>query len=88
MAETVTLELPDDVVHRARETARRTGRRMEDVMADWIGRAAANDEVELLVPGATYPIYTPYGNDVAAEELRHALASSEPADHRADQHRQ
>jgi len=39
MAEAITLELPDEVAHRAREAARRTGRQMEDVLTDWISRA-------------------------------------------------
>jgi hypothetical protein len=48
MAETVTLELSDDVARRAREAARRTGRRLDDLLTDWIGRAAASEETTLL----------------------------------------
>ena len=85
MAQTVTLELSDDVARRAREAARRTGRRLEDVLAEWIGRAAASEETMLLMPDSAYPIYTPYGNEAAAQELLDALTSSEAAGRTSDQ---
>ncbi len=73
MAEAITLELPDEIAHRAREAARRTGRQMEDVLTDWISRGAVSDDTTLLIPGATYPIYTPHGNEAAAQGLLDAL---------------
>lgn len=73
MAEAITLELPDEVARRAREAARRTGRQIEDVLTDWISRGAVSDDTTLLVPGAAYPIYTPYGNEAAAQGLLDAL---------------
>ena len=85
MAETITLELSDDVLRHARETARRTGRQLEDVLTDWITRAAAGEETTLLIPGAAYPIYTPYGNEAAAQGLLDALTSSEAAGRTPDQ---
>ena len=85
MPETVTLELSDDVARRARETAHRTGRRLEDVLTDWIGRAAASEETTLLMPGSACPIYTPYGSEAAAQELLNALTSSEAAGRTSDQ---
>jgi hypothetical protein len=36
MAETVTLQMPSDLVRRARAVAERTGRRFEDVLVSWI----------------------------------------------------
>jgi len=48
MGETVTLELPEDVVRSAREVATRTQRRLEDVLVDWIDRVATDLPVELL----------------------------------------
>ena len=79
MAEAVTLVLPDDVAHQARETARRTGRPMEEVLADWIRRGAASDDMASLAPGVEYPLYTPYGNEAAAQGLLDALhAASAP----------
>ena len=55
MAEAITLELPEDVARQAREVAGRTGRRMADVLTDWLRRGAARDGTALLVPGAEYP---------------------------------
>jgi hypothetical protein len=81
MAEAITLTLPDDVALQARETARRTGRQMEDVLTDWIRRGAARDDATLIESGAAYPIYTPYGNESAAQGLLDALRAAEaPAD--------
>lgn len=84
MAESIMLELPDEVAHHAREAARRTGRRMEDVLADWISRGAASDDSTLLVPDAAYPIYTPYGNEAAAQVLLDALKAEGNGAHVAD----
>jgi hypothetical protein len=85
MAQTVTLELSDDVARRAREAAHRTGRRLEDVLTEWIGRVAASEEAMLLMPDSAYPIYTPYGNEAAAQELLDALTSSAAAGRTSDQ---
>jgi hypothetical protein len=73
MAEAVTLVLPDEVARQARETARRTGRPLEEVLTDWIRRGAASDDTTSLAPGVEYPLYTPYGNEAAAQELLDAL---------------
>jgi len=48
MGETVTLQLPEEALRSAREVAARTQRRLEDVLADWIGQAAAELPVDLL----------------------------------------
>ena len=87
MAEAVTLELPDAVAHRARETARRTGRPMEDVLTDWISRGAAGDETTWLRPDAAYPIYTPYGNEAAAQGLLDALDAAKAESQVTDKER-
>ncbi len=48
MRETVTLELPELVIRRAREIARSTQERLEDVPAAWLDEAAERlpDEFE------------------------------------------
>lgn len=38
MGESVTLTLPESLVHSARVVAERTHRRMEDVLVDWLDR--------------------------------------------------
>jgi hypothetical protein len=70
MAEKVTLELSEVVTQRARETAQRTGRSFEAVLAEWLERGA---EGERLAHGAEYPIFTPFGNEAAAQTLLEVL---------------
>ena len=41
MAETVTITLSDEVANRAKETARLTGRSLEDVLTDWLDQMLA-----------------------------------------------
>jgi hypothetical protein len=67
MAETITLEIPEEVAARAREAAERSGRALEAVLTAWLERGAEQDVSVWLTPGAEYPIYTPYGNEAAAQ---------------------
>lgn len=48
MSELVTLELPEPLVESARAVASRTRRRVEDVLVEWLDRAAAEVPVALL----------------------------------------
>src|SRR5712692_1813888 len=48
MNEIVTLELPEKLALRAKEVATRTHRRLEDVLVEWIDRAADEPPVESL----------------------------------------
>ncbi len=48
MNQTITLELPDDVARRVNEVAERTHRRPEDILVEWLDRAAADLPVEAL----------------------------------------
>ncbi len=80
MAEIVKLELPEDVAYRARETARRTGRRLEAVLTEWIERGAESEETALLLPGAEHHIFTPLGNETAAQTLLEVLREAEAVD--------
>ena len=48
MSEFVTLELPDVLVQSARSEAARTQRRFEDVLVEWIDRAATDIPLETL----------------------------------------
>jgi hypothetical protein len=48
MSRTVTLEISDSAVRQAQEAASRTDRRVEDVLAEWIDRLAADPPVESL----------------------------------------
>jgi hypothetical protein len=46
MSKIVTLEIPEEVERNAREVAARTQRRVEDVLTEWLGRAAAELPVD------------------------------------------
>jgi len=48
MSELVTLELPDLLVKRARAVAVQAQRRVEDILVEWLNRAAAEVPVVLL----------------------------------------
>src|SRR5689334_742862 len=48
MGHQVTLDLPPEVAQRAREIAVRSHRSMEDVLLEWIDRAATDMPVDLL----------------------------------------
>jgi len=73
MVEAITLELPEDVVRQARETAQRTGRGMTDILTDWLRRGALSDMSHHPTPDSTYPIYTSYGHEALAQGLLEAL---------------
>jgi hypothetical protein len=73
MVEKVTLELPEDVVQRAHTAASRTGRAFEQVLTEWIARGAERDVESLIDSDIEYPIYTPFGNDAAAQVLLDTL---------------
>ena len=73
MAQVVTLELSE-------EAARRTGRRIDEVLTAWIERAARNDAALELSTGAEYALLTPYGNETAAQTLLAVLRAAETAD--------
>lgn len=48
MSESVTLDIPDELARQARAVAAQTHRRVEDVLLDWIGRAASDVPVDVL----------------------------------------
>jgi hypothetical protein len=83
----VTLELSEEVTRRARDAARRTGRHLEAVLAEWLERGAASEDTSPLVEGTDYPIFTPYRNEAAAQVLLDALGAAEAANRDADRHR-
>lgn len=48
MGQTITLDLPPDVAQRAAAVARQTHRQVEDVLLEWLGRAATDVPIESL----------------------------------------
>ncbi|MBC7810877.1 MAG: hypothetical protein H7175_07025 [Burkholderiales bacterium] len=73
MSVMISLELPDEMVNRAKEVAQRTGLHFETVLTGWLERGAVDEDVSPLIPGAEYAIYTPYGNEEAARILTQFL---------------
>lgn len=69
MSEQVVLKLSDGVARRARETSERTGRSLEMILIEWLERGAASGDVWPLIPGVEYEMFTPYGNEAAAQVL-------------------
>lgn len=48
MSQSVTLDLPPDLAQRAAAVAQQTHRRVEDVLLEWLGRAANDVPIESL----------------------------------------
>ena len=48
MGQTITLDLPADVAQRAAAVAQQTHRQVEDVLLEWLGRAATDVPIESL----------------------------------------
>ena len=76
MSEIVTLELPADVLRRAREVALRTHRRVEDVLVEWIDKAAADAPVESLSDEGVLSLCDMQMTDADQETLSLLLAQN------------
>jgi hypothetical protein len=74
MGETVTLALPDVVAERARSVAAWTNRRVEDVLIEWLDRAAAEPPVESLPDEQVLALRDLQMSDAQQDELRDLLA--------------
>ncbi len=48
MGQTITLDLPPNIARRAAAVARQTNRQVEDVLLEWLGRAATDVPIESL----------------------------------------
>ena len=81
MAQIVSLELPDGVIRRAADVAERAGRPIEAVLTEWLEWIAISQQTSDFLSGGTYPIYTPYDNEAAAQGLQDALDAERPAEH-------
>src|SRR5205085_830566 len=74
MTETVTVELPAELAQRARAVAAQTQRRLEDVLVEWIDRAAAEPAVEELPDDQLLALCESQLDDGRQEELSELLA--------------
>ena len=80
MTESVTLELSDITVRRARETAQQTHRPLESVLTEWLERASAAADISPLDTLTTYRIDTPFGAAGTAQSLLEILHNEDDKD--------
>ena len=84
MSQKVSLELPDSVMRRAADAAERHGRPVEQVLTQWLEWMAVTQNTGDFLSGDEYPIYTPYGNEAAAQILQNMLdAKADKADRKS-----
>lgn len=74
MADTVTLELPQEVAHLARSVASRTQRPVEDVLVEWLDHMASDFPVEWLPDDEVVALCDLQMDDAEQEELDELLA--------------
>ena len=74
MTETITLELPEPVAKSARAVAAHTSRPVEEVLVEWLDRAAADLPVELLPDEQVLALRDLQMADRQQEELSRLLA--------------
>ncbi|MFL5801343.1 MAG: hypothetical protein ACJ8CR_06335 [Roseiflexaceae bacterium] len=74
MSETVTLEIPDTLAQHARAVAQQTQRRVEDVLVEWLDRAATELPVELLSDDEVLALRDMQMDDAQQAELSDLLA--------------
>lgn len=73
MTETITLELPEPLAFRVRETATRTERRVEDVILDWLERLTVEPPVETLPDSQVLALCDAQMPESQQTELQHLL---------------
>ncbi len=77
MAHTITLDRSENIVRRAQETAERTGRSLELVLAEWIERGSAEDDLVNTLTRTEHHLYTPLGGEDTAQALMEYLKFQE-----------
>jgi hypothetical protein len=74
MSESITLDIPDELAQRARAVAEQTHRRLEDVLIDWLGRAASDTPVTALPDDELLALADTHMSDPEQEALSDLLA--------------
>ncbi len=77
MTRSITLDLSETIVHRAQETAERTGRSLELVLSDWIERGSEQDDLTNVLLQTEHHLYSPLGGEDTAQALLDYLKSQE-----------
>jgi hypothetical protein len=87
MSEVITLELPEETVRSARAVADRTHRRLEDVLTEWIDRAAAELPIEALSDEQVLALADMQMDAAQTEELTELLSLNREGSITITQHR-
>lgn len=74
MSVSVTVELPEELVQRARTVAAKTRQRFEDVLVDWLLRAGAEPAIEALSDPEVLALCDAALDPGAQDELSELLA--------------
>jgi len=80
MSQTVTLELPDDLARQAHAAAAAANRRVEDIVLDWVARAAAEPTVEAFPDNELLALCDARFDDNRQSELSDLLAGHRAGD--------
>lgn len=91
MGQTVSIDLPPDLAQRAAAVAQQTHRRVEDVLLEWLGRAASDVPIESLPDDQVLALANREMSQSEQRELKALLARQreetldEVARHRLDE---
>lgn len=80
----ITLELSEALLARANTVAQETGREVEAVVAEWAEQGASLPSIYPLEQDMNYPMVTPYGNELVAQELFEMLKASKTNEGKSD----
>lgn len=70
MSQTITLQLPDEVMEQVVKAATANGKTVQDTLQIWISQTAKTvDEIALLQQSSELPIHTPQGGEQTAQDL-------------------
>ena len=73
MLRSITLQLTDETLNRAQEIADKTGTTLEEILSSWLNHTAISPVLDYFTPNAEYPVYTPFDNYEAAQQLQDYL---------------
>ncbi|MCA0457199.1 MAG: hypothetical protein LCI00_24720 [Chloroflexi bacterium] len=70
MSQTVTLQLPDEVMEQVVKAATSSGHSVQDTLQTWISSKAKTVDTQIMLQqAAELPIYTPQGGEQTAQQL-------------------
>jgi len=76
MNQTISLQLPESVIHGTQVAAARIGRSLEAVLLEWIERGSTRADL-CPEPEQQHTLYSPLGGEATAQALRDFLKLEE-----------